>query len=508
MRLPNRAMLLSLIFGLLIFIAGPAASHPNLNHFIDTSTTIEFKSDGIKIYYSSVLSELNSFPEIAVADLDNNLSLDAFESNTYSSNKCKEFEKAISIKASGFDLEFNLIKSKARIDLSTSQLGILWIDCEFLSDTILYGVNSIEWQDLNFDIPGYRELMVRPSKNITTDSDYPLNSPTKTLTDYSTLPEFLRDTEASFLVFYPEESEVEIKPKPEATQDANDELEPEPIETQPPRVIGEDPIPNPTQLQSTDSSQSLDQRLVSSWSTKLFRVSELNFSIASLGFLLAIFLGALHSFAPGHGKSMMLALSVDKALKRAQLFRLAFNMGASHTVGVLTLGAVIYFGFSQSSDLIISVLAIVLGIFLIGLGAYILRSRVHELKHHNHSHEHSHDHGHDHHHHFGFSNTRLRVFGLLGGMLPTPSALAILVGSAALGNIWYGVLLVVGYGIGMAGVLMTTGYVVQRIFLSIENQRSRSKLLLKLANYFPIGAAIIQIFAGLFLLITSIRLLP
>jgi ABC-type nickel/cobalt efflux system permease component RcnA len=322
------------------------------------------------------------------------------------------------------------------------------------------------------------------------------------------LPEFLRDTEASFLVFYPEESEVEIKPKPAATQDANDELEPEPIETQPPRVIGEDPIPNPTQLQSTDSSQSLDQRLVSSWSTKLFRVSELNFSIASLGFLLAIFLGALHSFAPGHGKSMMLALSVDKALKRAQLFRLAFNMGASHTVGVLTLGAVIYFGFSQSSDLIISVLAIVLGIFLIGLGAYILRSRVHELKHHKHSHEHSHDHGHDHHHHFGFSNTRLRVFGLLGGMLPTPSALAILVGSAALGNIWYGVLLVVGYGIGMAGVLMTTGYVVQRIFLSIENQRSRSKLLLKLANYFPIGAAIIQIFAGLFLLITSIRLLP
>jgi cytochrome c biogenesis protein CcdA len=93
-------------------------------------------------------------------------------------------------------------------------------------------------------------------------------------------------------------------------------------------------------------------------------------------------------------------------------------------------------------------------------------------------------------------------------MLPTPSALAILVGSAALGNIWYGVLLVVGYGIGMAGVLMTTGYVVQRIFLSIENQRSRSKLLLKLANYFPIGAALIQIFAGLFLLITSIRLLP
>jgi ABC-type nickel/cobalt efflux system permease component RcnA len=183
-------------------------------------------------------------------------------------------------------------------------------------------------------------------------------------------------------------------------------------------------------------------------------------------------------------------------------------MGASHTVGVLTLGAVIYFGFSQSSDLIISVLAIVLGIFLIGLGAYILRSRVHELKHHNHSHEHSHDHGHDHHHHFGFSNARLRVFGLLGGMLPTPSALAILVGSAALGNIWYGVLLVVGYGIGMAGVLMTTGYVVQRIFLSIENQRSRSKLLLKLANYFPIGAATIQIFAGLFLLITSIRLLP
>ena len=44
--------------------------------------------------------------------------------------------------------------------------------------------------------------------------------------------------------------------------------------------------------------------------------------------------------------------------------------------------------------------------------------------------------------------------GMAGGLVPTPSALVVLLGATALGRAWFGVLLVAIYGIGMALTLL------------------------------------------------------
>jgi ABC-type nickel/cobalt efflux system permease component RcnA len=47
--------------------------------------------------------------------------------------------------------------------------------------------------------------------------------------------------------------------------------------------------------------------------------------------------------------------------------------------------------------------------------------------------------------------------GLAGGLLPSPSALLVLLGAVALGHPWFGVSLVVAFGLGMAVVLGGVG---------------------------------------------------
>ncbi|MEH0632597.1 nickel transporter [Streptomyces bottropensis] len=103
---------------------------------------------------------------------------------------------------------------------------------------------------------------------------------------------------------------------------------------------------------------------------------------------------------------------------------------------------------------------------------------------HDHNRDHPHSHDHDHHHapaqkrslfgggvthtHGGFTHTHptaptLRgtiLLGFAGGMVPSPSAVVVLVGAAALGKAWFGLLLVVAYGIGLALTLTAAGYAV------------------------------------------------
>ena len=60
--------------------------------------------------------------------------------------------------------------------------------------------------------------------------------------------------------------------------------------------------------------------------------------------------------------------------------------------------------------------------------------------------------------------------GVAGGLVPTPSALVVLLGAPALGKPWFGVLLVAVYGLGMSGTLMGAGLLMVRIQGWLERQ--------------------------------------
>jgi ABC-type nickel/cobalt efflux system permease component RcnA len=55
------------------------------------------------------------------------------------------------------------------------------------------------------------------------------------------------------------------------------------------------------------------------------------------------------------------------------------------------------------------------------------------------------------------------LLGFAGGLVPSPSAVVVLVGAAALGKAWFGLLLVVAYGAGLALTLTAAGVTVVRL---------------------------------------------
>lgn len=61
------------------------------------------------------------------------------------------------------------------------------------------------------------------------------------------------------------------------------------------------------------------------------------------------------------------------------------------------------------------------------------------------------------------SRAGLVGMGIAGGLVPSPSALVVLLGSVALGRTAFGVLLVVGYGLGMAATLTLAGLLLVRV---------------------------------------------
>jgi hypothetical protein len=83
-----------------------------------------------------------------------------------------------------------------------------------------------------------------------------------------------------------------------------------------------------------------------------------------------------------------------------------------------------------------------------------------------HQHEHEHTHGGVTHSHGPVGRGQpitwgsLIAMGFVGGFLPSPSAVVVLLGAIALRRTWFGVVLVVAYGVGMALTLTGAGLVL------------------------------------------------
>ena len=117
---------------------------------------------------------------------------------------------------------------------------------------------------------------------------------------------------------------------------------------------------------------------------------------------------------------------------------------------------------------------------LAGVHSHGAEAHDHDHGHHHHhhgddhSHGHGHDHGHHHHdhdHHHGpgghshappedLSTRSLLVVGASAGLLPCPSALVLLLGAIALDRVGYGLVLVVAFSLGLAGLLSIIGLLV------------------------------------------------
>ena len=144
--------------------------------------------------------------------------------------------------------------------------------------------------------------------------------------------------------------------------------------------------------------------------------------LAALG--IAAFLGALHSLAPGHGKTVIGAYLIGTRGTKVQALILAIAVALSHTLGVLILGVITYIaGATFAPENVYPWLQALSAIIVFGIGMWLVwmawkefqERRVavagsgHTHSHgngHGHSddHDHSHGHNHDHDHSHGHPN--------------------------------------------------------------------------------------------------------
>ncbi|WP_254549585.1 HoxN/HupN/NixA family nickel/cobalt transporter [Catellatospora tritici] len=183
---------------------------------------------------------------------------------------------------------------------------------------------------------------------------------------------------------------------------------------------------------------------------------------ALLALLVAVVLGAAHALAPGHGKVMMATYLVAGRGAVRQAATLAATVALTHTAGTLLLGIVLAGGLHFASHGVYALLTAVSGLLVAGVGVSLLRRAYRTLRHGPRAdHEHEHEHG-------LMRGRGVVAMGLAGGLAPSPSAVVVLLGAVGLGRAWFGVLLVAGYGVGMAVTLVGLGLLLTRMRAWLE----------------------------------------
>ncbi|KQV19323.1 hypothetical protein ASC99_24620 [Kitasatospora sp. Root107] len=215
----------------------------------------------------------------------------------------------------------------------------------------------------------------------------------------------------------------------------------------------------------------------------------------------------------------------------------AVTVGATvtftHTAGVLVLGLLLT-GFSAlAGEVLLGRLGVVSGLLVTAVGALLLRDVRRRTRPavaaHGHAHSHHHAHGatdqagavavleappHPHHHGpFGhhhhaepLGRTGLIGLGVAGGLVPSPSALVVLLGAVALGRTMFGVALVLAYGLGMAATLTAAGLLFLRIGDRIAGAADGSLLagLRRFAPWSGLLTALLVLAVGLGLVLRSL----
>jgi len=101
----------------------------------------------------------------------------------------------------------------------------------------------------------------------------------------------------------------------------------------------------------------------------------------------------------------------------------------------------------------------------------------------------------------------LFALGLAGGIIPSGSALVVLLSSIALGRLGFGLVLILAFGVGMAVVLVTTGVLLVhagRLMLRVFPDGEASPARARLASLVPMISAGIMTLLGVAALLDGI----
>jgi nickel/cobalt transporter (NicO) family protein len=465
------AALAALAILLLVAGATGAAAHPLGNFTVNTYSGLRVGPGRLVVDYVVDMAEIPAFQTRQAIDADHDGEVADAEAAAWRARECPRLAGGLRVSVDGRPAPLAVTGSSLRFPAGVGGLETLRLECALAAP--LPATGSLAYTDTNLENrAGWREITAVGDRATLETVDVPPTSSSARLTTY---PE---DQLSSPL----DQRAATLRYRPGGP--------PAPAAAGPAAAGGSAPAPG--------SAAGVDRATAAF--TALVGGRSLSPAFAVLALLLAVGLGAAHAVAPGHGKTVMAAYLVGLRGTLRQAATIGATVTVTHTAGVLILGLVLSTSRAIASERVYPWLGLGSGLLLAAVGVGLLvRART------GHHHPHPHGHGHDHHHHDHGADGRplgrrgLVALGLAGGLVPSPSAVVVLLGGIALGQAWFGVALVVAYGLGMAATLTGVGLLLAHLRTRMDRRLRlpTGSLLARVGRLLPAVTASVIVVVGL-----------
>ncbi len=455
-------------WSVLAWIALPAtaSAHPLGNFTINHYAGLAITRDAVALDVVIDMAEIPAFQERQAMDTDEDGTVSDDEGVTWSARACTTLARDLHLALGGTDLAVTADTDAHSVAFPPGAGGLstLRLECGYRATfaAAVAGPTTLTFSDgSSAERIGWREIVATGSGVLLDTHGLPPTSPSGKLTAYPA------DMIARPLDI--RSATIGIRPDPAASAgpSAPPAAAAAPLGSRPPTAEGPaGAVPGgvaselPTIFQSTDL-------------TPLVLLASLAAAAA---------LGAWHALTPGHGKTLMAAYLVGSRGTAVHAVGLGLSVAVSHTLGIVALAIVIIGAQGVlPPDVVVRTTPVIAAASIVVIGSWMLLSEVrrrragasidapHNYAHpHDHAHPaaaadpHEHEHGSVRHSHLPTDASRLSwrglfVLGLAGGLIPSTSALIILLGSIAAGRPAFGLVLVVAFGLGMAAVMTAVG---------------------------------------------------
>jgi ABC-type nickel/cobalt efflux system permease component RcnA len=491
--------------GLVAGWAGVGEAHPLGNFTVNTYSGLVVRPDSISVDFVVDMAEIPAYQTRQDTGIGDGPA-DGAPAVQFRSRECDQMAGRISLQAGGRPLALQVVSTSLSFPPGQAGLSTLRLTCSLLSGPTGQSARVTYRSDNFTDRVGWREITAAGDRMRLLGSDAPATSVSARLTTYpaNLLTSPLDQRQASFTV----------QPGGPPLQGASA-----------PAAAPSSPLPRGVD-QATQAFTSFVGR------------HRFTAAFALVALALSLLLGAVHALAPGHGKTVMAAYLVGQRGSFRQAAVIALTVTLTHTAGVLALGLAISASLIVAPERLYPWLGLASGVMLAAIGVGVLarsirlrrrRAAPHAAGHAEHEHDagHTHEHASEHasghrHPHAGEMHTHggpphrhgplgdgqpvtwgsLLAMGFVGGFLPSPSAVVVLLGAIALGRAWFGAVLVIAYGAGMAATLTGAGLLVlhardalDRRFVGLRSSRLAGMA----GRLVPVGTAVVIVGVGAYL---------
>lgn len=468
------ATLLALVGAFIALRPQTALAHPLGNFTINQFSRIVIGQDQLSLYYVLDLAEIPTFQEVSRIDLNGDDVLNDEERSAYLSQMAQELAQRLYVSVN--ESPIPLAISDQQMSFSPGQGGLRILRMELLFKGAMPKTGDSEAQDLYYrndnytQRVGWKEIIVQAGQGVS------LNE--------STVPQLDRSDE---LRSYPDD----FLNSP-----------PNQLEARSTFVLGsvgqsQRVSPTPKLTEPTSKSGDIFASLLAKESLSL--------SVILISIMAAMGLGALHALSPGHGKTVMAAYLVGTKGTAIHALFLGLTVTVSHTVGVLILALVVLHASNViAPEQLYPWLSLGSGVIILSIGAWLIASRLrgNQNTHHHHDHPHSHIPGQNE-RAFGITWKSLTALGIAGGVVPSASALIILLAAISLHRVGLGLLLIIAFSAGMAFVLSGVGIILVFAGRSLEGISGKISVAQSLPKLLPWATALVVLASGLVIVLRA-----